>query len=240
MLFLWILLGIVLFFALLCAIPLRLRIRLEEAVMLEAGIGALVLLRIPKVKKPVRLSDFTYEKHQKRLAKEAATAERKKQKAKAKADKKAAKSQRKKAKDTSAAKVGEITEAARDAGKKENKLAGILSLVQCVLSALPGFFGGFRCKIYCLDVTVGGKDAADAAKNFAVYSQSLAYLLEFLTLKTRFVKPRENTIAIRADFLSEKTKVKADLYLQLRVGQILATVLGIGARYIKKLVKKSI
>ncbi len=240
MLFLWILLGIVLFIALLCAIPLRLRIRMDDTVTLTAGIGPLALVRIPKKQKPVKLSDFTYAKHRKRLAKEAAKAERKKIKAKKKADKKAAKSERKKAKESAAAKVGEITKTADAAGKKENKLAGILSLVQCVLSALPGLFGGFKCKINYLDVTVGGKDAAEAAKSFALYSQALSYLLEFLTLKTRFVKPRENTVAIRPDFLSEKTEVKADLYLQIQVGQILATVLGIGVRYIKKLVKKSI
>ncbi len=240
MLFLWILLGIVLFFALLCAIPLRLRIRLDKSVILEAGIGPLVLVRIPQAQKPVRLSDFTYAKHQKRLAREVAKAERKKRKAKEKADKKAARSQRKKAREAVSTKTREITEAARDADKKENKLSGILALVQCILKALPGFFGGFQCRIYSLDVTVGGKDAADTAKNFAVYTQALSYLLEFLTLKTRFVRPKENTVAIRADFLSKKTEVKADLHLQLRVGQILSTVLGIGFSYIQSLVKRSI
>ena len=72
MIFLWILLGIVLFFALLGAIPLRLRIRLEEQFTLLAGIGPIVLFRIPKVPKPVDLRDFTYEKHRKRLEKERA------------------------------------------------------------------------------------------------------------------------------------------------------------------------
>ncbi len=236
-LFLKILFILLLPIVLLCAIPLRLRIRLQDTVSLEAGVGPLVLFRIPKPQPKLDLADFTYEKHQKRLAKEAAKALQKKEKAKRKAEKKAQRDQAKQKKSPSQ-KAGEIREAAKEAGQKENKLFGILSLVKCVLTALPGFFGGFQCRLYHLDVTVGGKDAADTAKNFALYSQTLSYLLEFLTLKTRFVKPKENTVAIRTDFLAEKTKVTADLHLQIRVGQILGTVLGIGVSYIKAMVTK--
>ena len=80
MVFLWILLGIILFFILLGAIPLRLRIRLEEQFTLLAGIGPLVIFRMPKIQKPVDLRDFTYEKHRKRLEKERAARLKKKQK----------------------------------------------------------------------------------------------------------------------------------------------------------------
>ncbi|MBQ3177229.1 MAG: hypothetical protein IJB52_05380 [Clostridia bacterium] len=231
MIFLWILLGIVLFFALLGAIPLRLRIRLEEQFTLLAGIGPIVLFRIPQVPNPVDLRDFTYEKHRKRLEKERAARLKKKQKKQLSDEKKQLK------KNSAADKAKKVQKTAEEAGRKENKLEGILSLVSCVLDGLPGLFGGFKCRIYHLDITVGGKEAADTAKNFGIFSQSLAYLLEFLDNKTRFVRPKEETIAIRADFLSAKTQVSADFYLQIRVGQILGTVFGIAFSYIKTLIR---
>ena len=230
MIFLRILLGIAVFFILLGAIPLRLRIRLEEEFTLMAGIGPLVLFRIPKTEKPVNLRDFTYKKHRKRLEKEQEANRKKKLKKQQSAEKKQQK------KNAAAEKAKEIEKTAAEAGQKENKLEGILSLVSCVLDGLPGLFGGFKCRIYHLDITVGGKEAAETARNFGIFSQSLAYLLEFLSCKTRFVRPRENSIAIRADFLLAKTSVKADFYLQIRIGQILGAVFGIAFSYIKTLI----
>ena len=234
MAFLWIILGIILFFAILCVIPLRLRIRLEDTFLLTAGIGPIVLFRTPAPSDTeIDLRDFTYRKHQKRLQKEKAVRLKKKQKQQAKAAKKEAKKTQKTA---AAQKAKEIQQTAADAHQKENKLEGILAIVGCVLDGLPGLFGSFKCRIYKLDVTVGGKEAAETAKNFAVFSQSLAYLLEFLDNKTRLVPPAADTIAIRADFLLAKTAVKADFTLQIRVGQILRSVLSIGINCIKTMI----
>lgn len=234
MTFLWVLVGIILFFALLGAIPLRLRIQLEEQFTLSAGIGAIPLFRMPKMPKPVDLRDFTYKKHQKRLEKERAARLKKKLKKQKSAEKK---EQKKQLKTAAAEKAKKVQYAAEHAGKKENKLEGICSLVRCVLGELPGFFGGFKCRIYHLDVNVGGKEAADTAKDFGIYAQSLSYLLAFLESKTRFVPTKEGTVAIRADFLAEKTTVRADFYLQIRVGQIFGTVFGILFSYIKTMIR---
>lgn len=232
MVFLWILAGIVLFIAILCAIPLRLRIRLEDTFTLLAGIGPLVLFRTPVPPPSVNLRDFTYKKHQKRLQKERADRLKKKQKKEQRTARKEAKKEQK-----TAAAEKELRKTASEAGKKDNKLEGILSIVSCVLDGLPGLFGGFKCRIYALDITAGGKEAAEVAKNFAILSQSLAYLLEFLDNKTRFVRPKEETIAMRADFLLAKTVVRADFYLQIRIGQILGSLLGIGFNCIKTMIR---
>ncbi|MBR4961494.1 MAG: hypothetical protein IKY52_11410 [Clostridia bacterium] len=234
MVFLKILLGIVLFCVLLGAIPLRVRIRLEEEFTVLAGIGPLVLFRIPKKKKPVNLRDFTYRKHQKRLRREQAARLKKKQK---KLESSARKEQKKQKKHEASEKAAELEKTTAAANKNENKLAAILDIVSCVLDGLPKLFGGFKCRIYRLDVTAGGREAADAAKNFAVLSQSMAYLLEFLDNKTRFVLPKPGTVAVRVDFLREKTHVEGDLYLQIRVGQILRAVFGIAFGCVKALIR---
>jgi len=71
MIVLYILLGIVLFFALLLSLHLKVYLVLDDKLHLRAGLGPVMFTLAPKKEKTVRLSDFTYEKHQKRLAKEA-------------------------------------------------------------------------------------------------------------------------------------------------------------------------
>jgi hypothetical protein len=115
MTFLWVLVGIILFFALLGAIPLRLRIQLEEQFALSAGIGAIPLFRMPKMPKPVDLRDFTYARHQRRLEKEHNARLKKKQKKQKKNEKKQLK------KDTAADKANDVQKTAEDAGKKESE-----------------------------------------------------------------------------------------------------------------------
>ncbi|MBR5445669.1 MAG: hypothetical protein IKV57_06080 [Clostridia bacterium] len=234
MVFLKILLGIVLFCVLIGAIPLRVRIRLEDEFTVLAGIGPLVLFRTPAKKKPVNLRDFTYKKHQKRLQKERAALLKKKQK---KLESSARKEQKKQQKNEEKEKARQLEKTTAAANKKENKLEAILDIVSCVLEGLPKLFGGFKCRIYRLDVTAGGRDAAEAAKNFAILSQSMAYLLEFLDNKTRFVRPKPETVAVRVDFLLEKTRFEGDFYLQIRIGQILGPIFGIAFNCIKVLIR---
>ena len=70
MIVLYILLGIVLFFALLFSLHLKVFIELEDKLKLRVGYGPVIITLSPKKKKKIKLSDFTYKKHQKRLEKE--------------------------------------------------------------------------------------------------------------------------------------------------------------------------
>jgi len=176
----------------------------------------------------VNLKDFTYQKHQKRLQKEKEAKLRAKEKKK---KKEAAKTARK---SKAESKKQAVAEAAKDAHTQENKLQGILDLVLCILQVLPNFFGGFKCRIYKMEITVGGKEAADIAKSYGVFAQSTAYVLEILSLHTHLVKPRAGTVVVRPDFLLEKTRYDMDLYLQIRVGQILHTGVSFLIAYMKK------
>ena len=230
MVFLKIILGLFIFILLLCALPLRIRIRAEDEFGLSAGIGAVVLYRFPGKKRPVRLRDFTYKKHQKRLIKERENLLKKK------AKKQKREAQKEEKKNAAALKKEEIRKTAENASKADNKREGILTLVGCVLDALPGFFGSFQCKIYRLDVTAGGKDAAEAAVHFGILSQSTALLLELLDNKTKLIPPKEGNLAVRVDFLAEKNRIEADLHLQIRVGQIFGTVFAILIPYLKSLI----
>ena len=69
MIALYIILGIVLFFALIFSLKIKVYLRLEDELRVRAGVGPVVLTLVPsKPKKPLNAKDFTREKHEKRLA----------------------------------------------------------------------------------------------------------------------------------------------------------------------------
>ena len=159
MIVLYILLGIVLFFALLFWMKVKVFVRLEDEMTLRAGYGPIVLTLVPKKKKkPVKIKDFTYKKHQKRLAKDRAAAEKKalkKKKKKEESDKK------KKAKELEK-KVQKLAEK-HDGDKDVNKIAFIVDLVKLGLGELAAFPGYLHTDIKMLDITVASDEAASTA-----------------------------------------------------------------------------
>ncbi|MBQ7921797.1 MAG: DUF2953 domain-containing protein [Clostridia bacterium] len=237
MIILYILAGIAAFILLLCLIPLRVRIKVHDSFSLTAGIGAITLFRIPEKKKKthVDLRDFTYNKHRKRLEKEAAASEKRNQKL---AQKKEAKRLKK---EQAAKKKEEAKQHAAEHGTDtplSEKISGILELVELVLDELPNLFGRFHCRINRLHVIVGGKDAASAAVNFGIISQAAAYLLEILDNKTRLHKPKNNSIVVKVDYIREKSDFDLDITLQVRVGGILRTVFSLLVGFIRTKMKK--
>ena len=66
---LYIILAIVLFFALLLSLRVQLYIRQTDELRLRAGVGPVVITLSPKKEKKIKLSDFTPKKHAKRLLK---------------------------------------------------------------------------------------------------------------------------------------------------------------------------
>ena len=77
MIALYIILGIVLFFALIFSLKIKVYLRLEDELRVRAGVGPVVLTLVPsKPKKPLNEKDFTREKHEKRLEKDRAEAKK--------------------------------------------------------------------------------------------------------------------------------------------------------------------
>lgn len=203
------------------SIPVRLRFQVghEEGFAIQISIGPIVLLRLPEKEKPIDLKQFTYTKHQKRLAKEA-----KKQKKKEKPTKKSALRQ-------------SIQNGTAQAKKKDNELDGMLHLLRTFFKLLPSLYGSMHCRIYQLIVIVGGEDAADVALHYGILSQSLACLLEYLRQSSHMVEEPEDLV-VRANFLAKQTIVQGDLCFQLRLGALIKilfkTVAGNASQQSKK------
>ncbi|MBR4184284.1 MAG: DUF2953 domain-containing protein [Clostridia bacterium] len=233
MIALYIILGIVLFFALLFSMKIKLYVRLTDELRIRAGFGPVLLTLVPKKKRAVRAEDFTFKKHEKRLKKEAEARRKKAEKDAAKAAEKAEKA-RKKAEAArlakEAEKAAEDTEADRDA----NKLETILSLVSFAFDEIPRFVSHFETDFRMLSVTVCGRDAADTAVKTGRISAAASLLLELLRAKTRLHIARGALIDVQPDFVGEKTRFEVDFRFRLR----LFSVVRVGWHTLVWLVKK--
>lgn len=199
-------------FILVLSLPIQFRFQVEDDFSLQMRVGPFVILRLPKPEKPIDLRQFTYAKHQKRLAKEAA-----KQEKNAKIDKK---------------KDGKRTlqKGVAEAKKKDNKIDETLHMVRTLFKVFPKLYGSLRCRIYRLVVVVGGDDAADVALHYGILSQSVACLLEYLDQSSHLLSQEPEDLVVRADFLAKKTTVQVDIGLEMRLGALMKVMgKGIGS-----------
>ena len=218
MIALYILLGIVLFFALIFSLRIKVYILLEDELKVRAGLGPVVLTVVPsKPKKPLRAKDFTYKKHQKRLEEDRVRAAKKAEKAAKKKADKAAKAAEKKKQAEKLAKEAEAAANNPDESRSSDKLETILSLVSFGVGELGRLASWLHTDVKRLEVTVGGPDAASVALNYGRISAAAAILMELLDHKTALRHRPRRVVSVEADFLSEKTVFKADMSFKLRL-----------------------
>ena len=231
--FLYLLLGIAVLLGVILSMRLKIYLRMTDTFGLRAGLGPIVLTLAPaKPKKPVDLKDFTYEKHQKLLQKERAKAQKKAEKSE---QKKQAKALAKEAEKTAREET-----AAEESGEPVKKftLEAILEIVEFVLEEFPRFTSYIHTEIRSLDITVAGKDAADCAKKYGIIAQLTSYLLELLENGTAMKPLKPDAVAVRADFLAQKTVYKMDIRIRLRLFSIVRVGFHTLVWFIKSKIKK--
>ncbi|MGN1345976.1 MAG: hypothetical protein ACI4V1_04270 [Eubacteriales bacterium] len=221
---LYLLLGILALVGLLLSLCLKLDFQLNDAsanaLIVRVGLGPVVRTIVPaKKRKPVRLADFTYEKHQKRLKKD-----------RIRARKKAERLEKRKRAHALMRQTGQTakTEAAAEAAGEEVKsftLESILDLLRFIFAEFPRFTSYLHTEVRMLDITVAGRDAADCAKKYGILAQLVSYLLELLNNGTAMKPLRPDAVAVRADFLAEKTVYRLDIRLRLRLFSLVRVAL---------------
>lgn len=213
---LYILAGIFLLLGLILSFHIKVYLRLDDELHLRAGLGPIVLKLAPKKPpKPVDLRDYTYEKHQKRLAKDRLAEEKKKQKEAEKAEKKR--------QDKLAAKAEEAKAALEEVenAPDEVKLFTILEIIEFAVTELGRFASYMKTDVRMLSVTVGGKDPEIIAKTYGMLCAVLPCFLEFLDAKTSMHALRPNTIDLNSDFLADKIRIRVDFRFRLRLFSII-------------------
>ena len=217
--------AIVLFFAILLSLKIKVFVKQSDSLTVKCGLGPIMIRIMPKKEKKVKLSDFSYKKHQKRLKKEKAKAEQKKLK---KAERDRAKAIEKKAK--------EIEKKSADAAPEE-KIASIGEIISFASDEFPKLFSYFHTDIRHIDITVGGKDAAKVATTYGAVCASVALLIELLKNKTAYKARKNVMINVRPDFTLEKTKASVTVQLGISIFSLLRVAVHSLKWYIKQLIR---
>lgn len=182
-------------------------------------LGKTIKILPKKPRKALDPDDFSPEKYRKLLAKEAKAQAKKDAKKAKKAAKKKAKAEEKKRSEQASA---------NEPSRKKKSIADILDLVYMGLDALRSLgrsFGKrFEIEAVKLHITVGSEDAAQTALLYGILSQAVAYVLEFLSLRTnlRIKKKNRGNILVDADFTAETITADLHLIFKLRVWHFFA------------------
>lgn len=230
MVFLRVILIIALLIALLLSLRVKLYIRFTDNVCIRVGVGPVVFTLTPKKHKKVVISDFTYEKHQKRLEKEMRKSERKTLKKARRAEKK-----------RKSAELRQKAEAAasNEAAEVENKLGEIIDLLTFICEEFPRLASRLHVGIKRLHIAVGGNDAAETALKYGKIQTAVSLLIELLDNKTKLYPIKKGDAVVYADFLLPRTRCEADISLKLSIYSLLRTGFSALIWLIKSKIKKS-
>ena len=230
MTFLYVLLGIILFFAFLLNIKGKVILEVDPESELYLAVKVLCFtFRISpgKEPKPINIKDFTPEKHRKRLRKNYQSYLKKQEQKAQKAAEKAAKKEKKKAE--------------KNAPKPPKR--SILDWLDIATSVLKVLFERFakhlHIKVARLRINVATGDAASTAIMYGIVIQSVAYIIEILNSITNLDGLKRADIAVNADYLSESTTFDLKFVFSLRVRHVFSIVFGVIGRAIKKFFETS-
>ena len=230
MTFLYVLLGIILFFALLLNIKGRVILEVDPEGELNLAVKVLLFtFRIAPAKdpKPIKIKDYTPEKHRKRLKKNYQNYLKKQEQKAQKAAEKAAKKEKKKSE--------------KNAPKPPKRsILDWLDIAASVLKVLlKRFTKHLHIKVARLRINVATGDAASTAIMYGLVIQSVAYVIEILDSITNLDGLKKADIAVNADYLSESTTVDLKFVFSLRIRHIFSIIFGVVGRAIKKFLETS-
>ncbi len=180
--------------------------------LVRAGAGPISFRLLPKKekkKKRVRLSSYSYRRHQKRLEKD-------------RAGKKTEKKKKKKSGDES---TGE--------------LISLFDKIKLGIGMLPELSRRIRTRIKRFSIRVGGPDAAAVGKRFGLISGAAGLLFEALDEATRLKPLSPGQATVTPDFCSEELSAQLDLVFSIPVGSVLAVGLIFLIRFAKLKSSKS-
>lgn len=103
-------------------------------------------------------------------------------------------------------------------GDNGNKITEILELIKIILNNVLSPFGRYlKLEIAKIHVNIGTDDPAKTAVYYGLASQSVAYIVEFLSNVTNVSIKNKKSISVVPDFTSEKSDAKINITFGLRV-----------------------
>ncbi len=229
---LYILIGIVIFFALVLSLKANVIIDYEEELRVTLRILWFNIQIAPsKGKKPIKIKDYTFKSHQKRLRKNYSSylkkQQKKEEKRKKKSEAKAAKKEKKKA----------------EKGHPKKPSRTVLDWVNIAGAVIGALFSRFakrlHVKIARLNIKVATGDAASTAILYGAVIQSVAYIIEILQRITNVDGLGKAEISVEPDYLSESTSLDLCFVFSLRVWHVFNILFGTIGKAIKKFFETS-
>lgn len=229
---LYILIGILAFFALVLSLKANVIIDFDEELRVTLRILCFNIQIAPsKGKKPVKIKDYTFKNHQKRLRKNYSNylkkQQKKEEKKKRKAESKAAKKEKKKA----------------EKGQPKKPTRSVLDWIDIARAVIGALFSRFakslHIKVARLKIKVATGDAASTAILYGAVIQSVAYIIEILQRITNVDGLTKADISVDPDYLSESTSIDLCFVFSLRVWHVFNILFGTIGKAIKKFFETS-
>ncbi len=106
----------------------------------------------------------------------------------------------------------------KDSQGKGKKITEILELIKIILNNVLSPFGRYlKLEIAKIHVKIGTDDPAKTAVYYGLASQSVAYIVEFLSNITNVSVKNKKSISVVPDFTSDRSDAKIDITFGLRV-----------------------
>ena len=227
---LWILCGVIAFFALILFIPLGVEFSYDGEIAVAVRVLCFRYRVIPKKKKKIKLRKFTKKRFERMLAKE----KKKEEKKAAKKAKKAADKAEKAAKEEAAAKES------KKADKKKEKAAKLISdmwkMRSLIFRTVRRFIGHVRTERMRVRLVIGSDNAATSALIYGAASNVAVDMQEILRTQTDL--RRECEIEIGVDFTSDTTVADVYAHIAVTLANVLATALAFIFGFLKHKIKQ--
>ncbi|MGM9642284.1 MAG: hypothetical protein ACI3XI_03645 [Eubacteriales bacterium] len=216
--------GILLFFAFLASLRAEVLIAYSDELALTVRVLGIPIKILPKKKKKVKISAYSKKN---RAKYEAAQKEKAIKKAKKKADKK-------KKKDEAKAKK----EADKAAGKEKPKkpIGEIIDMIRDLVAVAVGRFAKhIRIRIARLHIGVATGDAATTAILYGTIAPTVVCIATYLDSTSTLRHPAKSDVDIHADYLSENMQIDIEIGFSICVWQLFDILFRTGFRLVKHL-----
>lgn len=216
--------GILLFFAFIASLRAEVLIAYSDEFALTVRVLGIPIKILPKKKKKVKISAYS---RKNRAKYEAAEKEKALKKAKKKAEKK---------KKKDAAKAKKKADKAAGKVKPKKPLSETIDMIRDLVAVFVGRFAKhLRIRIARLHIGVATGDAASTAILYGAIAPSVACIAALLDSTSTLRHPARTDVDIHADYLSEKMQIDIEIGFSICVWQLFDVLFRTGFRLTKHL-----
>lgn len=216
--------GILLFFAFIASLRAEVLIAYSDEFRLTVRVLGIPIKILPKKNKKIKISAYS---RKNRAKYEAAEKEKALKKAKTKSEKK---------KKKDAAKAKKKADKAAGKAKPKKPIGDTIDMIKDLVAvAVMRFAKHLRIRVARLHIAVGTGDAASTAILYGAIAPAVACIAAYLDSTSTLRHPARSDVDIHADYLSEKMQIDIEIGFSICVWQLFDVLFRTGFRLTKHL-----